>query len=567
MRRALLILVSLAVVLLAVAVTLAPPARTRLLPEPDARVVRGAFHVHTTVSDGAGTPDQVAHAAARAGLDFVVLTDHGDGTRAPAPPRYVEGVLLIDAVEISTTGGHYIALGLGQTPYRLAGEPRDVIEDVTRLGGFGVAAHPDSPKAELSWREWQAPFDGLEWLNTDNAWRDERRRALARALTGYWLRGPEVIASLLDRPVTTLARWDALNKRRPVVGVTGHDAHARMGPRGEWESADGEYNLRLPAYEATFRTFSLSVELDTPLTRRDAHRDALAVLGAVRAGRVTTVIDAVAGPARLAFTASHAGGEARMGGDVRPGVDVSLRTTLMPPTERAELHLLKDGAVVMRSTSGTIAFAHAAQSSPAVYRVEGVWTGAPGTPPVPWIVGNPIRVGFAPARARVPLLSAARWARRVPVDGWRVEQHPASVTQLASTVLTPTNTARTLTWQLGGGVPAGQYAAMAVTVPPGFLRRADRLSFTLRSGKPMRVSVQLRISDGGARWQRSIYASPSPTEHSVALREVTPVGAPPGTPLDLAKVDAILFVVDTVNTVPGSAGEVWVSELRAEGDR
>ena len=33
----------------------------------------------------------------------------------------------------------------------------------------------------------------------------------------------------------------------------------------------------------------------------------------------------------------------------------------------------------------------------------------------------------------------------------------------------------------------------------------------------------------------------------------------------MAKVDAILFVVDTVNTVPGSAGEVWVSEVRAEG--
>ena len=140
MRRALLILFSLAVVLLAAVTMLAPPARMRLLSGPDTRVVRGAYHVHTTLSDGAGTSDEVAHAAARAGLDFVVLTDHGDGTRAPVPPRYVEGVLLIDAVEISTTGGHYVALGLKQTPYRLAGEPRDVIEDVTRLGGFGIAA-------------------------------------------------------------------------------------------------------------------------------------------------------------------------------------------------------------------------------------------------------------------------------------------------------------------------------------------------------------------------------------------------------------------------------------------
>ncbi len=135
MRRFLLFVLSLAVVMIVLVVALAPRARTRLSLDADARSVRGAIHVHTTVSDGAGTPDEVARAAARAGLDFVVLTDHGDGTRLPAPPRYVDGVLVIDAVEISTTGGHYIALGLGQAPYRLAGEPRDVIEDVTRLGG------------------------------------------------------------------------------------------------------------------------------------------------------------------------------------------------------------------------------------------------------------------------------------------------------------------------------------------------------------------------------------------------------------------------------------------------
>ena len=89
---------------------------------------------------------------------------------------------------------------------------------------------------------------------------------------------------------------------------------------------------------------------------------------------------------------------------------------------------------------------------------------------------------------------------------------------------------------------------MVVPVPPGFLRQADRLSFTLRSGAPMRVSVQIRISAGGARWQRSIYASPSPTAHSVAVRELTPVGTPPGTPLDLTKVDVVAEVKPAVDT-------------------
>ena len=271
----------------------------------------------------------MADAAARAGLDFVVLTDHGDGTRAPTPPRYVGGVLLIDAVEISTTGGHYVALGLGQAPYRLAGEPRDVIEDVTRLGGFGIAAHPDSPKGELAWREWQAPFEGLEWLNADSAWRDERRGALARALVGYWLRGPEVIASLLDRPATTMARWDALTRRRAVVGVAGHDAHARVGARGDWEPGDGGYSLRLPSYEATFRAFSLSVALAAPsdkltpiATRRRARQ---------QSARAASPPSSMPWPDRHGWSSRHAyGGETAMGGEVGPGVDASLTATLAP---------------------------------------------------------------------------------------------------------------------------------------------------------------------------------------------------------------------------------------------
>ena len=132
------------------------------LPSPSwgsPAIVTGGFHVHTRRSDGSGTPDEAAAAAARAGLIFVIFTDHGDGTRAPDPPQYRSGVLCIDAVEISTSSGHYIALDLPQTPYPLGGEARDVVEDVHRLGGFGVVAHPDSAKPGLQWKEWTAPFD------------------------------------------------------------------------------------------------------------------------------------------------------------------------------------------------------------------------------------------------------------------------------------------------------------------------------------------------------------------------------------------------------------------------
>ena len=120
-------------------------------PSAGPRPLFGAVHVHTTNSDGSGTPDEVAAAAARAGLSFVVLTDHGDATRAADSPRYRSGVLVIDAVEVSTAAGTSSPSDLPRAPYPLRGEPDDVLEDLARLGAMSIVAHPTSLKNDLRW--------------------------------------------------------------------------------------------------------------------------------------------------------------------------------------------------------------------------------------------------------------------------------------------------------------------------------------------------------------------------------------------------------------------------------
>ena len=86
--------------LAAIVLFLTGPRRGIRLPAGPPDVLRGAFHVHTTRSDGALDKDAVAAAAARAGLQFAVFTDHGDATDPPDPPAYIHGVLCIDGVEI-----------------------------------------------------------------------------------------------------------------------------------------------------------------------------------------------------------------------------------------------------------------------------------------------------------------------------------------------------------------------------------------------------------------------------------------------------------------------------------
>src|SRR5262245_16160139 len=170
MKRAGLLLAIALVAIGALPLATLPPPRRATVPFDD-HTLAGSVHIHTTRSDGRNTPEEIAAIAARLGKQFLIFTDHGDGTRVPDPPTYRSGVLCLDGLEISTGRRHYLALDMTPSVYPLAGEPRDVVEDVRRLGGFGVAAHPDSPKAELRWQDWSAPFDGVEWVNPDTSWR------------------------------------------------------------------------------------------------------------------------------------------------------------------------------------------------------------------------------------------------------------------------------------------------------------------------------------------------------------------------------------------------------------
>ena len=262
-----------------------PPPRSTFVPsqppEGAGPVLAGAFHVHTNRSGGSASVEDVATVAAEAGLAFVIFTEHGDGTRPLEPPRYYAGVLCLDGVEISTMGGHYIALDLNPAPYPLAGEPYAVAEDVARLGGFGVIAHPSSPKPELRWRDWGVASNGLEWINGDTQWRDESISRLAATIVHYPIRPVATLGSLLDRPVESLLRWDALTQRRRVVALAGIDAHGAIPlPFG----ADSRLPaLPIPSYEQAFRSFTIRVPLDESMSG-DPIVDGERLLEAIRAG-------------------------------------------------------------------------------------------------------------------------------------------------------------------------------------------------------------------------------------------------------------------------------------------
>ena len=193
-------------------------------------------------------------------------------------------MLLIEAVEVGTWGGHYVAIGAAPAPYPLGGEPRAVAEDVRRLGGLGIAAHPGSPKEDLRWRDWDARLDGVEWLNADSAWRGQSAR-LWRTALGYPWRPAAALTALVERPAFELEQWDRLAARQSAVGLAAHDAHARLGLRGVGEPYDGWVALKVPDYAPLFASFTNVVRLPAGVVRpggsgrRRRHRGRCAPVG------------------------------------------------------------------------------------------------------------------------------------------------------------------------------------------------------------------------------------------------------------------------------------------------
>jgi len=559
----------LAATITGIIITLPPPAVPLRLSQyaldSQQLVIPGVFHIHSKRSDGTGSVEEIAETASKAGLQFLVFSEHGDGRTKLSSPVYHSGVLCLDAVEISTTGGHYVAFGLERSLYPLAGESRDVVADVTRLNGLGIAAHPGSSKPELSWQNWALPFEGLEWVNGDSQWRDESPFELAKGIAYYLLRPHAAVVTLFDRPVHVMEEWDRLTTTRPVLAIAGSDAHAKIGLGDSTNGTKTLTLLKMPSYESVFRTLSIRAKLTQPLTG-EALVDGKRVIEAFRKGRIFSVIDAVASPAAFNYDAINEQGEIfQMGDRLEPGVPVIFRVwAAVPP--KGQIVLIKNGEVVKAVSGPTLV--HRTNSEPGAFRVEVQTPQSPGNPPIPWIVSNPIYVFPASGNPSLAVLPETKTVASLftdgDVEGWDLEHSAKSRVAIDSTV---TDEGRELAFRLalGGGDEA--YAAIYRPLDR-VVSDADRIVFRGRASRPLRIAVQLRApsASGNAsiRWQRSVYLDSEMRDVTILFNDMRPINHSGSDRPDLLRVNGLLMVADTVNTSVGTAAIVWLDDIRLE---
>lgn len=390
---------------------------------PRYRDFRAVIHCHSYLShDSRGTTEEILAAAKAAGVHAIFMTDHYTPDRRflrEALRGVHDGVLFIPGAELGNGMLVFRIDGIDWPPDASAAE---VLQRLHEKGGVAFLAHPESR------HDWSLPplFAGMEIYNT-HADAEDHHSALPTELRGpeaiaTWLsllqafrRYPsEAFAAIFDVPTENLARWDALNRERKLVGIAGNDSHNNVGavvlgaeggrlevfdvlgkkiadlPRsalpsfvlGGVDPAPGQkvLELRLDPYEVSFDYVS------THLLAEDLSEQAL--MAALLHGRCYVAFDWLADPTGFVFEGrwSRRGKEqiAWMGDTLRLRDRPLLRVESPLP---AQIRLLRDGQEVARETDLSLEFP---VREPGVYRAE-VWVTVAGEAR-PWIWANPIRV-------------------------------------------------------------------------------------------------------------------------------------------------------------------------------
>jgi hypothetical protein len=364
--------------------------------------VAGALHVHSTYSDGTGTVAQIAHAAAAAGVDFVLLTDHSTlaATTNKEDGWHENGkVLIVVGTEISTDTGHLLLLDLPEDFDVAPSSATDLMRDAIARGGFGYIALPCDLKDH--WRDFNKRADGfgLEVFNLSSIARTKinlpgfllalRRYAGSRPVSAF--------SYVAGRPIAELKLWDRLCREafragRPIPSAIGClDAHAVMRIGGR------EYFY--PTYEQVFRTLRTHVVISEPLRRDpgDAKRDIDAITTALRLGRSFISYDNYGNAHGFSFEIRNEKECVAIMGDShqldrRCPEFIDVRA----PDRRSIIRLLRDGEIVRTVRGDRL---RTPLRMPGVYRVEvdnyrrrigSVCFGVH-----PWIFSNPIDVRAA----------------------------------------------------------------------------------------------------------------------------------------------------------------------------
>jgi hypothetical protein len=358
----------------------------------------GVIHVHTNASCGSGSLPEIIATARAANLSFLTVTDHNltmarAEVAAADPPEFA----VIDGEEVSTSSGHFLALGLDDTwPRGGSREARSLMASTRRAHAVNFIAHPFGLRDQ--WGDWGATdYDGIEIFNDDAVWRKNTVVDLAIAALMYPVNQRLALLRLARTPQENFAKWDQLLEQRPVAGICGSDAHANI--------IVGHQNVaKFPSYLSVFSLARQHVLLGDRAGVDPDHASADQILGAIKAGNSFCAIDAMYpadGFTQTVIAEGPAGGSADSVRTAGPGEAIAwspnavLHVSVPQGAGIPRLRVIRDGKTIVEQETRSLDLK---LPGPGRYRTE-AFLRQPGLTGwrrwTLWIFSNPVYVTSA----------------------------------------------------------------------------------------------------------------------------------------------------------------------------
>ena len=343
----------------------------------------GAFHIHTDYSyDGNTDIKDVVAAARRAGLSFMVVTDHFRlDAKKDGWEGWHDGVFVLVGEEISPRFSHYLAFGINDPviAWQKKSRPQEYIDAVNAQGGFGLIAHPDHTGTktfgvkDYPWKDWSVKgYTGVSVWDLMTDWQ-EKLVSLPAAIFAYFfpsfaLSGPKKV---------TLSRWDEFNKTGKVAGYGEIDNHNS-------KKIFFGMNFWIFPFDYAFKTIRTHILLDEPLSGiKEAAVNQ--IQNAVKSARMYIAQEYWHGSKGFEFRIYSADGSASSGQALKLSGGPTLAEIKLPV--RGLIKLICDGRVISETAGRRLQFE---VTRPGVYRAEAYQKIFFGWKP--WIFTNHIRV-------------------------------------------------------------------------------------------------------------------------------------------------------------------------------
>ncbi len=256
---------------------------------------RGDLHTHTAHSDGSCEETQgqrgpcpaihTLEAASKAGLDFVVVSDHNTLSQVrdlAAASAGFPNLLIVPGEEITTFHGHANAIGLNTPVEFQLGSPRlptltPLLDAVNAQSAILSVNHPGLPSGEICM--------GCGWSVAETDW---TRIASIEVVNGGSLK-----ANREEGPMSGMRFWEKLlDEGYRITGVGGSDNHDATDLAGKSQSPVGRpatvvwsQALSTPAILAGIRSGHVYVDLaDDPLHTLETearYNDTVVAMGGV----------------------------------------------------------------------------------------------------------------------------------------------------------------------------------------------------------------------------------------------------------------------------------------------